>query len=730
MTLTKPNHNSHRWAALPREVRDEVNLWFTALERYSCLPSKRERDQQISTFLGLGLSTVRNKLTALKNGGGHWSALVDKRKLKKAEEEVRTNSPRFVDYLSKLVEEMDRSNRQAFRELRARWVRGEEIPGYEDQPGHPKIPAGWSDSNLYDLLERHKQARKDILQSIRIGTSSKGGGKLLPQLHMTRTQLYPGAVYHFDDMRHDNFVTYGKSKQPARVDEVGVLDRFSGCRFAWGNQPRRRRAPQPGKRLGSEIGLKEHHTRLLAISALYKFGYSDRGTVLQAENGTAAITEWFEELLYNASGGLIRVERNPIENASLFGGTWAGTDGGNFRANAHLESLHNLIHNGLAAIPMQVGKDAKHRNPDTDRILNYHVRTFQKLIEARPERAELFASKIWDFHAHFRPYVDEYYRHHLNGRRDHNLEGWEALGFIETLFRTAPGVEPLSRAEFLSIAKSDQQLANNIEGLALARPDDYLVRQVKSPNEVFQPAVRALLRLNPATITDMIEREAENRNIAKELKVSRGEFHFRDLEVAPDELHYSADQAQTIDGHSLQLRHGDKCLCYPLPFTPEAMFLCDSKGRFLGIAPLLRKINPFADIAASASKSYENRETVLSHDLRKGMGEKRARIAEILEPARNRHSEGTRSDLAIQSHNKRLLESDQPQTEGEKKAAREQREITRAGRALQAEEVGSEETVIEVTNYEDQASEEFSPVVYDDYETTETETTETPTIDY
>jgi hypothetical protein len=93
-------------------------------------------------------------------------------------------------------------------------------------------------------------------------------------------------------------------------------------------------------------------------------GYSPRGTMLMLEHGTAALREDVERILYDASGGLIRCDRQPIEGKQqALTQYWGGTEGGNFRAKASLESCTTASTTTLQTSRSRPGKDSNSAAP-------------------------------------------------------------------------------------------------------------------------------------------------------------------------------------------------------------------------------------------------------------------------------------------------------------------------------------------------------------------------------
>jgi hypothetical protein len=70
---------------------------------------------------------------------------------------MRTRHPAFRRYLMFVFLTTMRGELAAVRALHRQWrARRAPIPGYEDWPGWPALPAGWSPSSLARLIRRLK----------------------------------------------------------------------------------------------------------------------------------------------------------------------------------------------------------------------------------------------------------------------------------------------------------------------------------------------------------------------------------------------------------------------------------------------------------------------------------------------------------------------------------------------------------------------------------------------
>jgi hypothetical protein len=658
LPIQRPDYASPSWADLPGDHRAEIKA---LLDAFTIAPAPgRGLDtwlRQQAPVLGITYSSLRAKYYALRNSGGDWTVLIDRRRTNSLPAGIAsTREPRFIAHLLKLVESYQRKNAPAFRELRRSWTaRRQPIPGYEGWPGWPQLPAGWKDRNLTDIVAREND--KARLRSIRVGTSSKTN-PFLPHILTTRVGLHPGAVIQLDDVWHDNIVTLGKKREAVRVLELGALDVFSAHRFHWGAKPRRRTPA------GGYETLRGADMRLFLAGLFHATGYSPQGTMLMSEHATAKVEEHIARTLYDATRGMVRVEYQPIEGKqAALTGFWSGTEGGNFRAKACLESTHNLIHNDLAALAMQTGSPSSGLAAPvtTDRQLAYIARIVRDVLAQVPHRADLLRLPTLDFHTQFVPFLVDYYTLGLGARTDHDLEGWEALGHVVNEYTTAPGSDTwLTEQALLSLPDAARSI---IATCAQSDPATWSRRRKLSPREVwdrrpcFQP-------VPPIVLCDMV-----GADLAREVTARRGFIEFADQDISADPLIYQARYAKGPRA-GREIPHGEKVKMFVFPFDDSATaIVVDAQDRYLGELPLYKRVLPIDPAAFGSTAPFDARPDIRSADLHRAAGEKHSRIADIMEPVRIRHAETVQTARDLRAHNAELLRPDPTQTPPEKSAA-------------------------------------------------------------
>lgn len=609
MNLATPQPNIATLAVLPIASRQSLDNWRAELA--SVTEPVTQNLRLVAKRLGVSYRTARRKYDEFRRQ--RVEALIDGRTLPRPRAEL---DPDFVGWWRALAESNQRKTRPAYREFIRSWHRGDLIPGLDpDQPRHI-VPRGCSYGNLARLANDGF-----ALKVMRVGTAA--AAKHAPKIFSTRAELWPASHYMFDDLWHDNFVVF--RGQVVRVLEFDALDVFSACKISWGTKPRIRRED------GTMDGLKESFMRMLLASVLWHEGFSPRGTELLAEHGTAAIREDVERLLHDRTGGLITVRRSGIQGKEQsVAGMFQGRGGGNPRFKASLESLRNLIHNELAMLPGQTGKDVEHRPEQLHGTLDHTtdlLKAFAVLARERPDRAALLKLPLLEYHSQFLPVLVDIYDR-INRRDWHTLEGWSACGHICLEYRLAPDTAQwLSHQDYLALPDPTRNML-----LDTARQDPHYLRQRQlSPREVWQRGRADLQRIPAFVVSDIL-----GPDLARERACRDSYFTFTDAELSPEPLIYES-RIETIDGHQVELKP-DTYLTWVNPFDLSQMFVGDARGRTLGVSLRVQRCSP------------ANQES-----LHHAFGRRNHRLAEQLQPIRERHAQITREATARDAHNARVL---------------------------------------------------------------------------
>lgn len=539
---------------------------------------------------------------------------------KRPEKTAPALSPAFVEWFIALAQRNQRKTRPAWRVFKKLWLGGATIPAdvngkctdaaFNAQPRHV-VPAGCSYANLARYVSNQFE-----LEAMRVGLGS-ARAKHGPKTFTSRRELWPMSHVMIDDLWHDHFVTF--RGELCRVLEFDAIEVLSACKIAWGTKPRIQRDN------GKFENLPEKFVRMLLAQVFYQFGYSPRGTWILAEHGTAAVPEFIKRILHDRTGGLIRVRESGMTGKEqAVAGMFRGRGGGNPRFKSALESLRNLIHNELAALPGQTGMDVSHRPESLDGELKHNadlLKAVAVLAAKSPERAALIKLSVLQYHSQFLPLLADVYET-INQRDWHELEGWHKCGFVLPRLNDAgQWVDPDS----LLPAKRDALLA-------LAKVDPGYLRDVRlSPRQVFNRGTAGLTPLPGFVVSEML-----GPDFAREEKCAHSYFEFQDGEIDPEVLRFES-RITTPSGSEEELP-ADTYQVFVNPFDLNQLFVHDSAGRHLGIARRDISVSK-ADEAALVRKFGRNNQ----------------RLADLLKPVRARHAEITRQAAADARHNADLI---------------------------------------------------------------------------
>jgi hypothetical protein len=141
---------------LPQRVRDNVRVWVTVFSRVPLVRPIKYWLALIAHIIGSTEHTARRRYDALR-AGGDWRVFIDYRSLESVRASVIRNS-KFQKFIKKIYNQQKPCVfRVVIAELHEMWRRREPIPGYENHPGWPNLPRGWTERNLY----RHRPSKTE-----------------------------------------------------------------------------------------------------------------------------------------------------------------------------------------------------------------------------------------------------------------------------------------------------------------------------------------------------------------------------------------------------------------------------------------------------------------------------------------------------------------------------------------------------------------------------------------
>ena len=587
----------------------------------------------------LSRASAYRKLALLRAGG--IAALADGRHERVAR---RQSAGEFEEYWHTLVAGNARATSPAYRQLMRELCAGKYIPGvgtWRDiyasehggvRPGESMLcpysaenpPRGWSERNL-------SRIKPDAFALL---ASRKGRGAALmgaiPTVIRTRVGLAPCQIVEIDDMWHEVKVAYGANKTAERVVELNAVDVATGKVLCWLAKPIINED-------GARKTLRAHWVRYLLAYVLGVLGIPKSGCLIVGEHGTATIPEDLRTLLADVSGGMIRFTAGGIVTGSLASGLPAGRGKGNPRVKALNEGLHRLIKNELGNVRGLVG-GGRGAEPEEAYGLEKEDRRLRTLATAleksRPGLLDRLSLPFMPWHD-FQALISQAYKM-INGRTDHDLEGWEESGYVSGEYN-APGAGWVPIESLQSLPTTAQDLWRTmIEKGAVG----YRQRRL-SPEEAWERRSGELSPLGPAISAAIMGDELSclctcDSRLQLDFKVEGMQS------IVP----------AMIDGHPLE--RGSKYRVWINPLDQNTAIIADAHGRHLGTARVQSPIR--ADDAEQTKAALGIRQQAISAEIRRLSPVIRARQAEAAERARVNSIEILGYDPALDAAEKKSAE--------------------------------------------------------------------------
>lgn len=618
MQLTLQPSDLDEYARLPVKWRTKCDAALRVLKQFA--GGQLTRAEAIKS-MRVSRATFDRKLKAVKESG--WRGLVPQYK------GAVSLPAEFVSHWKTLVEKNQRKTAPAYRALVRQWKDRHPIPGYSGHPGWPNLPRGWDMRNLY----RYKPTKLEMT-AMRHG-QSRATTLHAPKVLSTRVGLWHLSHIVWDDVWLDVKAHLLTQRQPCRVLQIGALDLLSACRFHYGQRPQLIRAD------GTRASLTEADMRFALASQLFHYGISKRGTSMVIEHGTATIRDNVRDILSRGLGDLIRFEESGMTGKlQALAGMYDGKGGGgNFRHKAALESLHNLMHNELAALPGQTGHDRD--EPEFLQVMEREHEWLHRIAQRlSPELLAKFRSPFMEYHSELCPAVAGTLQA-INERTEHDLEGWAELGYISRQYRLTPdSAEWMSEERLLALPAPARKAM-----IAIAEADKRCIMPQKlSPAEVFQRGKMGgdVMRVPVPVIAEILYLD-----LARPARADKGEFVVEDREISPGPMHFES-RVMRADGREEELTQGETYELVINPYDPSIIsgqgtaFVYSGnrqKGAFLGLARRVQR-HSRADLE-SATRAHARIAT---------------RMSDLLSGVRSRHSGATRAIADRKAHNVRVIE--------------------------------------------------------------------------
>jgi hypothetical protein len=408
----------------------------------------------------------------------------------------------------------------------------------------------------------------------------------VPSVPRTRAGLQPMRVITMDDLDHDHFVTFPGQREAQRPVELGAMDVCTGRFIGWALLPVRERED------GTRRKIDKFQIRYLQAHFCCGIGLHPAGTLQLLERGTAGMEDdevaRINKILgpREDGGPWIRVLRSGTTGAPLVKGLFAEAGRGNPRLKSPLESAWNLLHNETAMLPAQSGKDRDHAPQEMEgwkREDKALARLAEDLTRECPDAVKVLGDPRRRLQSHAMGYFQfrdllAVVKVVMNNRRGHALEGWEACGFTRQVAMLPGGVEYPIKTEEDSTGKFQQGSTRLAEALVEAGVKFRTARM--SPEEAWHAAEPAtgLIKFPAHVATRILGEE-----LAQQAKVGEtGKFFVRDP-FTGERMEYWCD-VRADEGYVKILERGRELMAWVNPFAPGPALVCDSEGRWLGVA--------------------------------------------------------------------------------------------------------------------------------------------------
>jgi hypothetical protein len=628
--LTIPAADTCEFSALPIEIRQEITHWQLELRIVDKAKPRVRAMEAAARSMNVSYGSVRDTYYELRKRKD-WRFLINLSKAKITSASVPVE---ILEEFRRRCEMNQRNSKAVHREMIRQWKSGRlthsptgsALPWPKSLNGG-RHPNGCSYDNLMRLC-REKYRGFDLL------AMREGLGRALSvhghQVLTTRVGLWVGSHYLFDDLLRDMKTIWIARQQMVRIQELGVLDLYSAHRFMVHRRPKFEEELENGKMKKNSV--KESEMRFLVANTFRNIGYSPRGTVCVVEGGTAAIRKALAEFLHQHSGGLITVRGPGASGKEQVIAGYRGRGGGNPRHKAHLESLHNLLHNEAGSMLAATGHD---RNPP-EWLFGVEAITqgvCKALATLPAKRAGLLMTGMGEYWQTLDAL--SYFDQIVASRTDHDIEGWIKCGHVLTEYRMDPERDSwIPQVELAAMTPAQRGML-----IAAAKADSRYVQARKmAPREVFAEGMDQLIKFPDHVIALMFCDDAlgEDLRVSKSLN-SKRKFSIEDKYSDPEPMIFFGE-IKTPSGEMVQLSETESYGVVLNPWDPTALWVYDRKGGFLGTSARQNRVNPLDEAG-----------------MKHALGERSHANSLLLIPLRERHANAAAELLQLQEHNAAVM---------------------------------------------------------------------------
>ena len=652
MSYTLQPQTEPIWHRLTNDERREVSTWCEIIRRFAATKNKNavlaELNCQYAPVLGYIVTrqTLYRKMEALE--GGVIEAILGAAAVRRAKGIRRSSKlpPVFVLHWRQLVGGMQR------RKILPVWVglmtslrRGDVMPGYgtdwrgiwtmqhpgEALPSHCPYnlfhqgplacqPEGWSYSNL--MLYAPK---KDVLAGAAVGVHAMR--KFNMSVPHSRVGLRPMMVITMDDVQPDVYCHYRGESEARRPTGLGVLDIATGKMIGFTLVPSVKRDD------GTVSGLQKFWGRYAWANMLcnQEIGIDrEAGIVAMLEHGSAGLTDEDVKRINgilgvgpitdapaaqnpfgDGRGVWLTVQRSSTSGAPIMKGLFAERGRGLPNFKAAIESKWNALHNIVASLPGQAGRNWETAPQDTVgwQRKDHELRVICKALATCPQAVEIL--KEAQTHALHYDQLETAFEaaiNALNFRREHDIQEYEQCGYILHMVEVGGALVPMDRAAD-DLAGGDAEMREIV--MKKLAPKQRVVRM--SPAEAWASHPKSGRKVfAPFVATEILGEELSQVVTVGTERTFEAVNHW-----SKERLTFSAN-VRTEDQGVVYVEAGEKLRVWVNPMNVNWALVSRADGQFLGLA---RHLAP-----AQFGKTNED----ALGELQLSRSEQRRRLAEVV----------------------------------------------------------------------------------------------------
>jgi len=535
---------------------------------------------------GLTEKSLYRKAQQFVESGYRLEALMDGRQIREATACGLGDNVAFMEYWGEMVLRNARKTGAAVKELYRRLQEGEVVAGigdwediYEREFGRRPTPGsacpfalgvnepkGLSKRNLMRL-----KPSKYIVDAMRKGNMAAAMDNL-PQVHHTKVGMPCCAALFFDDYVLEHKTRWGGKWKAQRVTGFDLMDAKTHMIVATLMKPVIEGDDGKRKYLKAKWG------RYLIAHLIYRIGIPETGTCILGEHGTASLDKATLEQIKEATGGLIDFGAGGRFTKPLAPGLLGATPHGNPRFKSPLEEFHAPLKNILAAVKGQMG-GGRGKEPEWVKVMDQQDAAIGRLVEANANAIPGLRQAVQGEYLPYGVFAKLVMRGYsiLMNRHDHDIGEWDELGFVRESWRLSANDVWHTPAEWDALPSETKAQLQLLRDNGSIQTKAYRM----SPNEAYLASADEHKVTFPAPVAMLV--------MGQELAVAcrcqdNLELKYRDEDTFMTATVYGILQDGTI------LERGKSYLVWINPCEPNAAFVADLYGRYIGLAKVAQDV--------------------------------------------------------------------------------------------------------------------------------------------